>query len=85
MAAGVNGPINVRFKITVRNSDNTTDVYYADIPSIKKNDGELITPNSKWESGYHYVYNLKLTKTKINVSATLSDWTTVSSSENVWM
>lgn len=85
VAAGVNGPINVRFKITVRNSDNTTDVYYADIPSIKKNDGELITPNSKWESGYHYVYNLKLTKTKINVSATLSDWTTVSSSENVWM
>ena len=85
VAAGVNGPINVRFKITVKNSDNTTDVYYADIPSIKKNDGELITPNSKWESGYHYVYNLKLTKTKINVSATLSDWTTVSSSENVWM
>ena len=85
VAKGVEGLINVRFKITVKNSDNTTDVYYADIPTIKKSDGEKITPNDKWESGVHYVYNLKLTKTQIKVSATLSDWTKVSSLEDVWM
>ena len=77
---------NARFKITVTNEDNTTDVYYADIQPIKKTgSSELVAPNSNWESGVHYVYNLKLTKTEIKVSATITDWTRVDASDDVWM
>lgn len=76
---------NTRFKITVTNGDDTTDVYYADINPIKKADGTVVAPNGKWESGVHYVYNLKLTKTEIKVSATITDWTTVNAAEDVWM
>lgn len=77
---------NARFKITVTNEDSTTDVYYADIQPIKKTDSsELVAPNRKWESGVHYVYNLKLTKTEIKVSATITDWTRVDASDDVWM
>ena len=77
---------NTRFKITVTNGDGTTDVYYADIKPIKKADGTgLVAPKGKWESGVHYIYNLKLTKTEIKVSATITDWTTVNAAEDVWM
>ena len=77
---------NARFKITVTNEDNTTDVYYADIQPIKKTgSSELVAPNSNWESGVHYVYNLKLTKTEIKISATITDWTRVDASDDVWM
>lgn len=77
---------NARFKITVTNEDSTTDVYYADIQPINKTgSSELVAPNGKWESGVHYVYNLKLTKTEIKVSATITDWTRVDASDDVWM
>lgn len=77
---------NTRFKITVTNGDGTTDVYYADINPIKKDDGTgLVAPNDKWESGVHYKYNLKLTKSEIKVSATVTDWTTVDASDDIWM
>ena len=77
---------NVRFKITVTNADSSTDVYYADIKPIKKTGlTDLVTPNGKWESGVHYIYNLKLTKTEIKVTATITDWTTVDASDDVWM
>ena len=77
---------NTKFKITVTNGDGTTDVYYADINPIKKDDGTgFVAPNGKWESGVHYKYNLKLTKSEIKVSATVTDWTTVNAAEDVWM
>ena len=77
---------NTRFKITVTNGDGTTDVYYADINPIKKADGTgLVAPKGKWESGVHYKYNLKLTKSEIKVSATITDWKTVNAAEDVWM
>ena len=76
---------NVRFRITITNANSTTDVYYADVAPIKKTgSSDLVAPNGKWESGYHYVYNLKLSKTKISVTATLANWTTVNADENVW-
>ena len=75
-----------RFKITVTNGDGTTDVYYADIKPIMKADGTgLVAPIGKWESGVHYRYSLKLTKSEIKVSATVTDWTTVVASDDVWM
>ena len=77
---------NLRFKITVTNTDSSTDVYYADINPIKKTGStDLVAPNGKWESGVHYIYNLKLTKTEIKVTATVTDWTTVDASDDIWM
>lgn len=77
---------DVKFKITITNSGNTKDVYYAPVKDIYKEGSttDKVTPNGKWESGYHYVYNLKLTKTAVQVTATLADWKTVTASEEVW-
>ena len=75
----------VKFRITVTNSDSTKDIYYADVaPILEEGKSTKIAPNGKWESGQHYVYNLKLSKTQVQVSATLTDWNTVTANENVW-
>jgi hypothetical protein len=83
----------VKFKITITNthgtpdtSDDTQDVYYADVAPIKRADDatKLVAPNGKWESGYHYVYNLNLSKTRINVIATIAEWNKVEATEQVW-
>ena len=76
---------NLRIKITVTNSDATKDIYYADVnPILKKGTTELVAPNGKWESGTHYVYNLKVTKTEIKATASLTDWNTVEAEDDVW-
>lgn len=76
---------NLRFKITVTNSDSTTDIYFADIKPIKKNGSEdLVAPNGRWESGVHYVYNLKIKKTEISVTATVTDWVRVDAEDDIW-
>ena len=80
---------NVRFKITINNLDTSTDIYYADIAPIKKSGEENYIAkheNSKWywESGVHYVYNLKLSKTEVKVTATLANWTTVNATQDIW-
>ena len=84
---------NLKFRIKITNtngtpsdvSDDTIDTYYADVAPIKKSGSSyLVAPTGKWESGVHYVYNLKLSKTEIKISATLATWTTVIADENVW-
>ena len=77
----------VRIKIEVYNKDNANvleDVYYADVAPIQKSDKSLVAPNGKWEAGVHYKYTLKITKTKINATATLTDWQKVDASTEVW-
>jgi len=76
----------LRFKITITNSDGTTDIYYANIGPILKSGSttEKVAPNGKWEAGKHYIYNLKLSKTVINCTATLADWVNVEGSDNIW-
>lgn len=75
----------VKFKITVTNSDGSTDVYMADVKDIlKQGSTDKVTPNAKWESGYHYIYHLKLSKTAVKVTATLAEWKTVNAEENIW-
>ena len=78
----------VKFKITVYDDvANTYDVYYADVAPIKvkqKGSADEAAATDKWESGVHYVYNLKITKTEIKATATLTDWTTVAAAEDVW-
>ncbi len=84
---------NVMFKITITNkngtpddtTDDTTDVYYCDVnPILESGKSTKVAPNGKWESGYHYVYNLTLSKTDVKVTATLAEWTTVTASSDVW-
>ncbi len=84
-----NNSNKVKFKITVYSDDTKTakDVYYADVAPIKvKKAGSTdeAAAVSVWESGVHYVYNLKITKTEIKATATLTDWQTVEASEDVW-
>ena len=77
----------VRIKIEVYNKDNANvleDVYYADVAPIEKSANNLAAPNGKWEAGVHYKYTLKLTKTKINATATLTNWQQVDASTDVW-
>lgn len=63
----------------------TKDIYYADVNLIKEKDKDtLVAPDGKWKSGKYYKYELKLSKTKIDVTAKLTDWVTVEASEDVW-
>ena len=80
----------VQFKITVYSDTEKTkveDVYYADVAPIKvKKAGSTdeAAATNAWESGVHYVYNLKITKTQITATASLTDWTTKEATEDVW-
>jgi hypothetical protein len=86
----VNGDSNkVKFKITVYADAQKTkkSVYYADVAPIKVKvvgSTDAAKATDAWHSGVHYVYNLNITKTQINATATLTDWTTVAASEEVW-
>ena len=75
---------NLRFKITITNEDNSTDIYYADIKPIEVTVGSNKSVISAWEAGKHYIYFLELKKTEIKVSATITDWVTATGSTNVW-
>ena len=76
----------MKFKITVKNADGKQDYYYATIKdiqvSVRGGAKESIT---KWESGKHYKYTLKLKKTAMEITATLTDWITVEADEDIWM
>ena len=69
---------NAQFKITIYNNGDTNsidDIYYAPIT----------TPSSAgWLAGNYYVYDLTVTKTKVNATVTLTDWTTNNASQNIW-
>ena len=86
----VNGDSNkVKFKITVYADAQKTkkSVYYADVAPIKVKvvgSTDAAKATDAWQSGVHYVYNLNITKTQITATATLTDWTTVAASEDVW-
>ena len=73
---------DVRFKITVTNADSSTDVYYAPVNKIKESGTSTYISN--WESGKHYIYQLTLKKTGLSVTATITDWTTVTGSDHIW-
>lgn len=76
---------DMKFRITVTNSDGTQDVYETQLNKIKvktnDNSGALIT---EWKPGEHYIYELDIKKTEINVTATLKDWVEVTASEDIW-
>ena len=67
-----------KFKITIyKNGDpeqGVDDIYYADITNS----------SGGWVAGNHYVYNLTVTKTDVQVSATLTNWDTVNANHSIW-
>ena len=79
----------LKFKITVYSDSTKTkkDVYYVEVVSIKvKEKGSTASAalTDAWKSGTHYVYDLMITKTEISATASLTDWTTVEGSQEVW-
>ena len=82
---------NLKFRITVTNSDNTKDVYEASIANIlsttQDESGNNTTEHiTSWDSGHKYIYNLKVTKTKVSITATITDWETRSTDEtDIWL
>lgn len=70
---------STKFKITIhKNGDpeqGVDDIYYADISDFT---------TGGWTAGNHYVYNLTVTKTDVQVSATLTNWNTVNANHSIW-
>lgn len=78
---------DLKFKVTIYKGSTTVvdDIYYATIKDIQVTEnGGTKKSITKWDSGKHYVYTLNLKKTEINVTATITDWITVTASDNVW-
>lgn len=78
---------NLRFCIKVINTDSTTDTYYADVQPIPvkvSGSSNPAAPVTAWESGKAYVYTLKLTKTAVKASASLTDWIPLEGKTDVW-
>ena len=85
---------NLVFKITVYDKNSTvTDIYRANIKDIQvyvadssgNKKGEAKHINS-WDAGKKYIYNLKVTKTKVSITATITDWETRSTDEtDIWL
>lgn len=73
---------DLRFRITVK-TGTTLDKYETvlGIKSIKVNGDQTIT---SWEPGKKYTYTLTITKTGIQVTATVKDWIAVTASDNIW-
>ncbi len=80
----------LQFKISVYAKDDNTklrDIYYATISDIQvSEDGSTEKKNiSAWESGKKYTYNLKLSKSEVKVTATLTDWETKNADTDIWL
>ncbi len=88
------GITNLVFKITVKdNNGNVTDIYRATVKDIPvyvadANGTHTGSPESitKWEAGKKYIYNLKVTKTQISITATITDWETkITEDVEIWL
>lgn len=76
---------DVLMSITVKNANGTYDTYTAQLNKIRvktlDGTGAFVT---EWEHGKHYIYELDVNKTNINISASLTDWITVTAKEDIW-
>ncbi len=83
-----NGTDKLQFKISVYGTDNKLrDIYYATIADIQVTEGDSTEKKSidKWESGKKYTYNLKLSKSEVKVTATITDWETKNADTDIWL
>ena len=81
---------DLQFKISVYDKDDITklrDIYYATISDIQvSEDGSTDKKKiTAWESGKKYTYNLKLSKSEVMVTATLTDWETKQADTDIWL
>jgi hypothetical protein len=76
---------NLKFKITITNTDATTDTYEIALKDIKvsTDGGKTSSSITQWNSGVHYSYTLNIKKTGLSVIATLVPWTTATGSTDV--
>ncbi len=82
----------LKFRITVKDEDGLVDVYETLLGICDISVKEQIGPSSwselkkidAWEPGKIYTYTLKITKTGIQVTATLKDWIQVEANDTVW-
>ena len=88
------GITDLVFKITVKDKNgNVTDIYRATVKDIPvyvadANGNTTGSPESitKWEAGKKYIYNLKVTKTQISITATITDWETkITEDVEIWL
>ena len=88
------GITDLVFKITVKdNNGKVTDIYRATVKDIPvyvadANGHTTGSPESitKWEAGKKYIYNLKVTKTQISITATITDWETkITEDVEIWL
>ena len=77
---------DLRFRITLTNTDGTKDIYYTTIKNIKVKTSADATPASisAWEPGKHYIYSLKTRKTEILTSAAIVEWIVAEGEDDVW-
>lgn len=79
---------NTKLRITIYNNGDTNsidDIYEADLKTIPVQEGSSpAAAVDGWESGKSYVYNLRLTKTKVQVTASLTPWTEVTATQDIW-
>ena len=80
----------LQFKISVYDKDDSSklrDIYYATISDIQVSEGEDSEKKkiTAWESGKKYTYNLKLSKSEVKVTATLTDWETKQADTDIWL
>ena len=77
---------DVLFKIKVVNENGTSDIYTAQVNKIKgAKSGEALAPITEWQHGEHYIYTLDVRKTMIKVTATITNWVTLTADEPIWM
>ena len=79
---------DLKFRITISADGSATDAYETvlGIKDIKVQEGDAPKKYiTAWEPGKRYIYNLRVTKTGISVTATITDWKDVNSSEDIWM
>lgn len=80
----------LKFVIKTGNSTLTYDTYSIPIKDINVKLINNVSPPSgtkitEWEAGKHYVYTLKITKTKVNIEATIQDWIPVVAGGDFWL
>jgi hypothetical protein len=70
---------DMKFKVTITNTDGTTDTYYAQVNQIEVGGSTI----EGWAEGTHYTYTLNIKKTGLSVSAKVVNWASATGSTDV--
>lgn len=73
---------DVILRVTVTNTNSTTDVYEIQLNTIKDSSSAVV---GEWEHGKYYKYRLDIKKSAVNVQATITDWVNVDANGEMWL